>query len=55
MIYCDNCGRPSHCGIPLWEDYKDEYWGKRRGQIKVCDHCRCDKCTEKDDQRTPTK
>ena len=48
MSYCQNCGKESHCGIPLHEEYRDVY-DNRRGVIKVCDSCRCEKCTKKDD------
>ncbi len=48
MIYCNNCGRPSHCGIGLWEDYRDERSLRLHGQVKVCDMCQCNECKDKD-------
>ena len=42
---CQNCGHESHCGVPLMRDER-AWTGKLLGQIKVCDKCRCDKCTE---------
>lgn len=49
MQYCQNCGHESHCGIPLWKEVKinDPFLGQNPS-IKVCNHCRCDKCQNKD-------
>ncbi len=53
MTYCDNCGRRSHCGVPLYEDFRTPYYEKFLGEIKVCDHCRCKECTnDKEARRT---
>ena len=42
--YCNNCGRGSHCGGPLWEKMMD---GERKWiNVEVCKHCSCKKCTE---------
>lgn len=42
--YCNNCGRPSHCGVPYYEDFRN-CWDKHLGQIQVCEQCRCEKCS----------
>jgi len=41
--YCNNCGRPSHCGTQLLEDFRN-WKGEHMGQIEVCKNCRCEKC-----------
>jgi hypothetical protein len=48
VAYCNICGRPSHCGIALWEDYRDERTLKLHGQVKVCNMCQCNECKDKD-------
>ena len=45
--YCQNCGRPSHCGVPYYEDFRN-CWDKHLGQVKVCDSCRCESCARTD-------
>ena len=50
MIYCQNCGYDSHCGV----DYKraERDWrGKLLGEIVVCQYCRCELCENK--SKTP--
>lgn len=42
--YCNNCGRPSHCGVSLYEDFRKIYDSGPEGQIKVCNNCNCPKC-----------
>lgn len=50
MSYCYNCGRPSHCGLEKYEEFWD--WKDRHlGQIRICNNCICDDCTEKDDSK----
>tara|TARA_Y100001963_G_scaffold158433_1_gene258054 strand:+ start:10296 stop:10490 length:195 start_codon:yes stop_codon:yes gene_type:complete len=44
MDKCRNCGHDSHCGVPLYKDFRPEGKGIQ-GQIEVCKHCRCPKCT----------
>lgn len=44
---CNNCGRPAHCGIALWEDYRDDDSLRLFGQMKVCDCCQCGECQER--------
>jgi len=47
--FCNNCGRPSHCSAPLYEDYRN--WKMElMGQLKVCDMCSCPECTQKPDE-----
>jgi hypothetical protein len=36
-MYCQNCGRESHCGKPKNEMLEANY-------IEVCKYCRCDDC-----------
>ena len=49
MIYCQNCGHDSHCGVPLMKEF-DGNWQNtvmnESKQIEVCKHCRCTLCTE---------
>lgn len=46
--YCQNCGRPSHCGGSRWEEVKDYACdGGELRMIKVCDGCRCSECSAK--------
>ena len=47
MTKCRNCGHDSHCGVPLVKDIRN-IWEKHLGQIEVCKHCRCEKCTQPD-------
>jgi len=44
---CNNCGRSAHCGISLWEDYRDSDSLRLFGQMKVCDNCQCRECQER--------
>lgn len=44
MDYCENCGYEAHCGTSLYKEHRD-VWDNHRGQIKVCDMCRCEECT----------
>ena len=47
--YCQNCGRPSHCGVPLHEEFRREPYNHGvEGIVKVCDNCRCSHCSEID-------
>ena len=43
---CKNCGHDSHCGTP-YHRLETDYNGASY-QIKVCDHCRCNSCENKD-------
>jgi hypothetical protein len=44
---CMNCGHASHCGAPLWKDFRREPYNHGiEGQIKVCGHCRCGRCSK---------
>lgn len=43
---CNNCGRPEHCGVSLWEEYRDDSL-RLFGEIKVCDSCQCRECQER--------
>ncbi len=46
-ICCQNCGHESHCGVPLYKDYRREYYDHGvEGQIKVCECCRCEECVK---------
>lgn len=40
--YCENCGRPSHCGRPEYEDLQN--YDKPPITTKICNHCRCGNC-----------
>ena len=46
MNCCNNCGRYSHCGTTLYEDFKDG--DNNTINIKVCEQCRCQNCQTKD-------
>ena len=46
MNCCNNCGRHSHCGTALYEDFKDG--DNNTINIKVCEQCRCQDCQTKD-------
>lgn len=41
--YCRNCGHPSHCGIPYYDDLQN--YDQPPTTLKICDHCRCGNCT----------
>lgn len=44
--HCQNCGRGSHCGTPLYataQHYQID--GSEYYEVKICDHCRCNQCT----------
>ena len=46
-VFCKNCGRPSHCGVPFMEEYRRQPYNHGiEGMIKVCSHCNCDRCNE---------
>lgn len=48
MDYCNNCGRRSHCGEPVYEDYyRQPYNHGIEGQIVICKFCMCGKCADK--------
>ncbi len=47
MINCQNCGHESHCGVPLWKEFRPPGKGIQ-GQIQVCKQCRCENCNDKD-------
>ncbi len=47
MSTCQNCGHESHCGYKKYREEIDSIT-ESAYQIKVCDHCRCDKCVIKD-------
>tara|TARA_X000000368_G_C22494477_1_gene477797 strand:+ start:230 stop:415 length:186 start_codon:yes stop_codon:yes gene_type:complete len=52
MSKCQNCGRDSHCGVPLHgvaEGFISERYGNDK-TIKLCDSCRCDKCIENENR-----
>ena len=47
VTYCQNCGRISHCGVPVMEEFRrTPYNHGIEGQIAVCKHCRCDHCSK---------
>jgi hypothetical protein len=44
---CQNCGRGSHCGAPLYATAQHyEVDGGEYYEIKICDSCRCKQCTK---------
>ena len=47
MTKCRICGYDSHCGVTLRREERN-VWGKFLGEIEVCKHCRCEKCTQAD-------
>lgn len=46
MKNCQNCGHESHCGTQLFKEHKDG--DNQIINIKVCEHCRCQACQNKD-------
>ena len=44
MSYCENCGHPSHCGVPLYSQSRFDLADDFPSNIKLCDHCRCKEC-----------
>jgi hypothetical protein len=40
--YCQNCGRPSHCGTAHYEELQN--YDEPPSTLKVCDSCRCGNC-----------
>ncbi len=47
-VSCQNCGHESHCGVPLWKEFRRAYDHGPEGQIEVCKHCRCEYCSKID-------
>jgi len=48
MDYCNNCGRGSHCGVPVMEDFRRQPYNHGiEGQICVCKYCMCGRCATK--------
>lgn len=47
LNHCKNCGYESHCDTPLYKalDPMD-----METIIKVCDHCRCENCKDKQNE-----
>ena len=49
MIYCQNCGYDSHCGVPFMKEF-DGNWQNavinESKQIVVCKYCQCALCLE---------
>ena len=43
---CENCGRESHCGLPLKEEHMNGD-NNEPIQIEVCKQCRCYQCSTK--------
>ena len=53
MSNCQNCGRDSHCSVPLYgvaEGFMSENYGEGK-TIKICDNCRCDDCIAENENR----
>ena len=45
-VSCQNCGHESHCGVPLWKEFRRAYDHGPEGQIEVCKQCRCEYCRQ---------
>lgn len=45
MTSCQNCGHESHCGTPLWKEYRRAYDHGPEGQYEACKVCRCERCS----------
>ena len=45
MIYCQNCGHESHCGINFMQVARNGR-GEFLGEIVVCKQCRCELCVD---------
>ena len=49
MQHCQNCGHETHCGTALWKEMKvNDPSASETLNVKVCNHCRCDNCQNKD-------
>jgi hypothetical protein len=48
--YCNNCGRKSHCGTELSEDFSMLAGSSSIDPIliRVCRHCNCGRCLPED-------
>lgn len=47
---CKNCGHGSHCGTPLYASAQHyQIDGGEYYEIKICDSCRCEKCSKPKD------
>ena len=54
MINCKNCGHESHCGVPLYKEFRREPYNHGiEGQTEVCRNCRCELCEDKVSETTP--
>ena len=49
QTHCENCGKPSHCGTPLYEELQN--YNEPPIIIKTCQHCRCGHCTQENKER----
>ena len=47
QLFCKNCGHQSHCGKEHKMDATNGR-GKFLGEVVICKHCRCGKCTRPD-------
>ena len=48
MVYCQNCGHESHCGVPLMKELERDWVDVPPEKIEVCKYCRCKKCSKPD-------
>ena len=47
--YCQNCGRPSHCGGAYYDELQN--YDEPPTTLKVCDNCRCGNCQNPEEDR----
>jgi len=47
MPHCRNCGHESHCGVPMYKEFKDPL--STPNMLEVCKKCRCERCEVKTD------
>jgi hypothetical protein len=47
--YCQNCGRPNHCGAAYYDELQN--YDEPPSTLKVCDSCRCSNCENLEEDR----
>lgn len=47
--YCQNCGQPSHCGVPAYNELQN--YDEPPTTTKICDSCRCGRCTNLEERK----
>ena len=47
--YCQNCGKPSHCGVSLYDELQN--YDEPPTTLKICNQCRCGNCINIEDTK----